>query len=207
MRLLYALEVYATNDRAILEVGFDEDERRQSLEEHLERLGSDATGYRLGTFEGDDLATGYVAVEQNEATVDGQRWQDIAVVPVHSSNPPQVPEAREPRPRSLNPADELYQADVSEMLEAMKEVERQALASSAAQPTDEDLAYQAKTAQQIVNALQIMAAASTEEMARQQRDILWPLLSTCAINGWHHISDPIADFVMDTRPSAEALPG
>lgn len=152
------------------------------------------------------MATGYIAVEQNEPTVDGTRWRDIAVVPVSSTAEPRV-ETREARPRSLNPADELYRQDAAQMVAGAKAAVAAADAASAASPNNEDLWFQADLARQILNAVQIMAAASTEEMARQQRDRLWPMVSTCAINGWYEISDPVADFVMDTRPGVESAGG
>lgn len=203
---LYALEIYTADGRSILEVDFDEEARAEVLADHAARLGRDLTGYRMAVFEGPDLATAYVAVEENGATIDGRHWRDIPVTPHHSSADPRPVEVREPRDWSLDPADPQYRVDLAEMLEDAKAVAADLRAASDADPDDVDLSFHADTAAQVVNSLQIMAAASTKEMAVQQRDILWPIVSTCAINGWYDINGPIADFVLDTRRVAEREP-
>jgi hypothetical protein len=198
MTELYALEVYAQGNRAILEVHFDHEERQASLQAWLQRLGSDATGYRMGTYLGDCLADGYEAVDLGSASVEGPAWAELPVTAYHTDTPPQRV-TREKRERSLSPAEPLYQADVAEMLREALEVRTAIEGAAAKDPEEIDLVFQAQVAGQVVNCLEVMAAASTEEMARQQRDILSQMARSCVFNGWHDISDPVIDFVVDTR--------
>jgi hypothetical protein len=184
--MLYAFEIYATRDRAIIEVAFTDADRHEQLAAQLRTLGNEATGYRLGEIAGEVLADGYEVVTDDGQIADGRHWSEIPIVLVTMTEPPMLPEPRVRRERSLDPANAELQADIAEMIEGAEAVRAEAQA-------------RADVAANILNSLQIMAACSSAAMVKQQRDILWRLLSDCAVNGWQDISEPIADFVIDTR--------
>ena len=88
--------------------------------------------------------------------------------------------------RKLDPADAELKKEVEAILESAEAVAF-------------ELAAQADAAGAAVHALRHMLDASTEDEMRTHGDALWGVVSTCAINGWYEISEPIGDFAAATR--------